>query len=115
MTRPKCQRCSDCAGQEHHWIEEQPSNLEHDYVCRHCGVVCSMNFGGDCDDGPDEVARHSTTAIVAAYIRDRAAQYEPSSGSRVALENVAAALGADEHLAAYDAGELDDMLPEVAS
>jgi hypothetical protein len=50
------------------------------------------------------------TGIVVAYIRDRAEQYKNDSGSKCALEELASAIGADEHMAAFRHGELDDLL-----
>jgi hypothetical protein len=55
--------------------------------------------------------REMASAIVAAYLRDRAEQYVPSSGICYALHDVAAKVAAGEAFAAYDAGELDDLMP----
>lgn len=49
----------------------------------------------------------------AAYVRDRAEQYKVSSGSHVALIEVAIALENEEHFAAFKAGELDDLIVEA--
>lgn len=49
----------------------------------------------------------------AAYVRDRADQYVTSSGSHVALMNVAAALERGEHFEALAHGELDDLVEEM--
>jgi NADH pyrophosphatase NudC (nudix superfamily) len=31
--RPECRRCSDCVGEEHHWIDDACQ------TCRHCEVM----------------------------------------------------------------------------
>jgi hypothetical protein len=49
----------------------------------------------------------------ACYVRDRAFQYDPSSGSHDALLVVAAKLERGEHLDALMAGELDDLVNEA--
>lgn len=65
MERPKCRRCSECGGSEHHWIEdleEPPQGFEDDpewesrwtHVCKHCDAVALMCFR--CVDGVIEVA-----------------------------------------------------------
>lgn len=50
----------------------------------------------------------------AAYVLDRAAQYDPNSGIVVALENVAEALAKGEHIEARKCGELDALIDRVA-
>lgn len=49
----------------------------------------------------------------ACYVRDRAFQYDPSSGSHDALLVVAAKLERGEHFEAFKAGELDDLIEEA--
>lgn len=49
----------------------------------------------------------------AAYVRDRAYQYVPSSGIHAALLDVAGALEDEAHLEAYRHGELDDLVEEM--
>ena len=45
-----CRRCSECVGQDHHWMENQRFNQDGDpeYVCKHCEAACA---GVDDDDG----------------------------------------------------------------
>jgi len=57
-----------------------------------------------------ELSEHSHDAIVAAFIRDRAEQYDPSSGYHEALSRLAAKIACGEHRKAYAHGELDDLL-----
>lgn len=49
----------------------------------------------------------------AAYVRDRAHQYVPSSGIHAALLDVAAELEDGAHLEAHRHGELDDLIGEM--
>jgi hypothetical protein len=49
----------------------------------------------------------------AAYVLDRAAQYDPNSGVVVALENVAESLAKGEHIEARKCGELDALIERV--
>ncbi len=52
-----CRRCSECEGENHHWIEhcDDPAEVGENafvgYVCKHCDARVEM-----CDscDGPDE-------------------------------------------------------------
>lgn len=55
----------------------------------------------------------SASEAAAAYVFDRAEQYDPSSGIHDALCTVAANLARGEHMAARDHGELDDLLERV--
>jgi hypothetical protein len=50
------------------------------------------------------------TNITAAYIQDRAEQWDAESGYRTPIEDVAFQVRQGEHLAAYEHGELDDLL-----
>lgn len=53
------------------------------------------------------------TDWAAAYVRDRAHQYVPSSGIHDALLEVARAIEQGEHVAAGSCGELDDLVGEI--
>lgn len=52
-------------------------------------------------------------AVVVAFVRDRAEQYDQGSGICTALLKVAAAIGRGEHEEAHVHGELDDLLPRA--
>lgn len=58
-----------------------------------------------CDAVAAQVSR-----VAAAYVQDRSEQYDPSACCRVGLEDAAAGLRRFSHLAAYQHGELDDLL-----
>jgi hypothetical protein len=51
--------------------------------------------------------------VYLAYLRDRAEQYKNSSGSRVAIENLIDEIHEGEHVKAWHAGELDDLIKEL--
>lgn len=34
---PVCRRCADCAGQEHHWVDDFEGPTE--YSCKHCPAI----------------------------------------------------------------------------
>jgi hypothetical protein len=51
--------------------------------------------------------------IFAAYVRDRAAQYDESSGIFCALSELAFKIESGEPMVAYRHGELDDLLNGV--
>ena len=57
--------------------------------------------------------RQRGPAYAAAYVYDRAHQYDHSSGIHAALCEVAHELQRGEGLASLDAGELDDVLDKV--
>lgn len=71
---------------------------------------CEQLVGSDPTD--EEIAAFDAEddAITAAYVRDRAGQYDESSGIHHALLEVADAIAAGEHRDAYRHGELDDMM-----
>jgi hypothetical protein len=48
--------------------------------------------------------------IAAAYAQDRSEQYTDKSSAKCALEDLAAALRGGEHMAAFEHGELDDLI-----
>ncbi len=51
---PQCRRCSECEGQEHHWIESYCEESNTYYACKHCPVVgdpCLECEGGLDPDG----------------------------------------------------------------
>jgi hypothetical protein len=63
---PTCQRCGDCRGAEHHWIDDFGLT---DYACKHCparGVMCPDCSGvGQLDDRYDlGCARCNLTGVV---------------------------------------------------
>lgn len=53
--------------------------------------------------------------IVAAYILDRAEQYDASSGYVTAFADLAKAIQTGEARASYEHGELDDILRRLRS
>lgn len=57
--------------------------------------------------------RLGASSVIAAYVRDRAHQYVPSSGIHAALHDLAAQIRNGEAWDAYDHGELDDLLKGV--
>ncbi len=59
------------------------------------------------------MAVHSQTRIVMAYLLDRAEQYRPDSGYQTFIGDLVGALADGEHIAAYRAGELDDLKERV--
>lgn len=79
-----------------------------------CGL--SEHYGG-CDAVAQAIAVAVDGAvrkerlINAAYLIDRCGQYVPSSGIVTALENVSVAIRNGEARAAFDHGELEDLLP----
>lgn len=50
-----CRRCSDCAGERHHWTEDPRVTDPSDWACRHCDVRgvscpdCELEEREDCD------------------------------------------------------------------
>jgi hypothetical protein len=52
--------------------------------------------------------------IAAAYLLDRAEQYQDGTGIRAALDEVAHAINAGEHLKSALAGELDVLMARLA-
>lgn len=49
--------------------------------------------------------------IASAFAADRAEQFTNASSGKLALEDLAFALHRGEHIAAFEHGELDDLLP----
>lgn len=52
--RKTCRRCSECVGQEHHWIdsyqyEGEGTENDPDLACKHCDAIAFMCLG--CDVG----------------------------------------------------------------
>jgi len=58
--------------------------------------------------------RDAAIAVV-AYIIDRAEQYSPSHGYQTGFIDIAKAIANDEHLHAWHAGELDDLIERAES
>lgn len=59
----------------------------------------------------EEFRRHASR-VIAAYVRDRAHQYTPSSGVHAALCDLAGNIRDGEAWEAFDHGELDDLMKE---
>jgi hypothetical protein len=102
------------------WFAEAWGAIGYAWKMRPC--ECCLNASArlcyTCADSEKEDARDAGFAeaiadaakVIAAYLRDRAAQYNESSGSRCALEEVAAEVKIGEAQKAYEHGELDDLL-----
>lgn len=45
-TGKPCRRCSECTGEDHHFIEDQElgenDEVLHDYACKHCSATAHM-------------------------------------------------------------------------
>lgn len=121
MTTDACRRCSDCPGQEHHWIEANDRRCSR-YVCKHCEAQC---FAVDDEEDPLGGYRPSglvievTDAMREALDRMRDAMDDSPGGlaldqSRWLLEEIASY--ADLRLIAIEDGEIpDDEEDEDAS
>jgi hypothetical protein len=68
------------------------------------------------DCASEDCAIHAVEAlekesnVCAAYVLDRAEQYNDGSGVRAAFDELIGQFRESEHLKAYDHGELDDIL-----
>lgn len=68
-TAMKCRRCSECAGLEHHWIDDTLSEESHwpYYVCKHCDAIGQECPRSDIDGGrASRRLRHEGAGIVVA-------------------------------------------------
>lgn len=46
--RPHCRRCSECEGQEHHWLDDVTDDEKPVLACKHCGAT--QDYPDDDDD-----------------------------------------------------------------
>lgn len=81
---PACVRCSECRGENHHWLEhcDDPAEVEKPfvgYVCKHCEERIAM-----CDacDGPNEKGHECLDALEDVEERD------PVNGQLVSARRV---------------------------
>ncbi len=70
---PKCRRCSECEGSDHHWLQSFPF-----YDCKHCeakGLECpacsGTGEGGDCDVGATPLCQTCGGSGVIPVIPDK--------------------------------------------
>lgn len=56
-TNKQCRRCSECPGQEHHWIENDDFEDEGDpeFACKHCDAMCHAKDDLDIGDDPARI------------------------------------------------------------
>jgi hypothetical protein len=70
----QCRRCTECEGQEHHWMENDEVYSENDpwFMCKHCEAVCDGVDTPEGDVVPSGIARPSRRADpkIATKIRD---------------------------------------------
>jgi hypothetical protein len=55
MRTNQCRRCSECKGQDHHWLDnpdfgngddpDDPASVDYQFTCKHCPAM-----GGECPD-----------------------------------------------------------------
>jgi len=109
-----CRRCSECEGQEHHWIEAN-DRFSSRYECKHCPAQC---FAVDDDDDPLGGYKPSGIAIVVtpametardqvlALIERLGGEMADTSAARWLLEEIGGDIQAK--LDAIEDGEIED-------